>query len=262
MANAYSSGKNADQSLFIYVPMRIYLHPAAMLVLAITASVGLSDGAFVLDQIGSVYDYDPGAGPGSTPSQVFTDFPDFSCMVLEDFTVTADELQITSVSALFRAQGGFAGFQQVDGYSLSIFSDPALAATGLSGDVANLLVVAGSGVLELVDDSTQFEYGLVSLDVSIFLPAAGQYWFGVSPVSASSVSGQFFLQNSGASGGIPGNQDARFANPGDGFGLGSFSTSDLDYAYSVTAVPEPVTATLALLSGCGWLFRRGRSAPI
>ncbi len=236
-------------------------HSAAAIVLAIGAGAGLSDGAFVIDQIGSVAAYDFNIGSGPTPCQIFTDFPAFSCAVLEDFTVTPDQLEITEVSGLFRAQSGFVGFQQVDGYALNIFSDPLQASSGLAGNVASLFVLAGSGavVTEVVDGGGSHQYGFVSLLVNVDLPAAGQYWLSLSPVCASSVSGQFLLMNSGASGGTAGNADARFANPGEGFGLGAVSSNTLDYAYSLTVVPEPSTAAIALLSGCMIAHRRKRS---
>lgn len=239
-----------------HIPIR----PILQTLLALAASSAWSNAAMVLDQIGNVSTYNLNAGSGPTPSQVFTDFPDFSSIVLEDFTVTADELEITDVAALFRAQGGFAKFGDVDGFALEIFSNPSLAATGLGGDVANLVFVAGSGtsVTQVMDSGGSFEYGLVSLETSVFLPGAGQYWIGVAPVAASSVAGQFRLMNSGASSPVtPGGADARLANPGDGFGLGTLSIVNLDHAYSVTAVPEPVSAALAL-AGCGMLLRRKR----
>lgn len=271
IANPYAGEKartvRVTKSQIIDFVMKINLHPAAVLALALGAATGFSEGASVLhvpvlDQIGDVSLYNLDAGPGPGPSQVFTDFPEFSSTILEDFIVTSEQLQVTNVTALFRAQAGFSSFQLVAGYALNIFSNPSLAASGLSGDVASIFVTAGSGVAEVVDAGGNHEYGLVSLDVNVFLPAAGEYWFGVSPVSASTVSGQFYLQNSGASGGTSGNSDARLANPGDGFGLGVISTSNLNYAYSVTVVPEPSTATFSVLVGCGWLFRRTRTSPL
>jgi hypothetical protein len=231
-----------------------------MPLLALAAGSTWCTAAMVLDQIGTLSEYDLNAGTGPTASQVFTDFPDFSSLVLEDFTVTADELEITDVAALFRAQGGFAKFADVDGYALQIFSNPSLAAAGLGGDVASLIVLAGSGasVTQVIDSGGSFEYGLVSLETSVFLPSAGQYWIGVAPIAASSVAGQFRLMNSGASDPVnPGGTDARLANPGEGFGLGALSIVNLDHAYSVNAVPEPCSAVCAI-AGLGMFLRRKR----
>lgn len=229
--------------------------------MALFAGMEVSRAAFVIDQIGTVASYDLNSGPGPTPSQIFTDFPDYSCMVLEDFAVTAEQLEVTHVSALFRAQGGFVGFQSVNAYALSFFSDPALASVGLSGDIASLMVLSGAGVTvtPVIDGGGTHEYGLVSLNVNVLLPSAGQYWVGLSPVSASSVSGQFLLLNSGAADPMSaGNAISRFANPGDGFGLGEISAINLDHAYSVTAIPEPSFELLAIPCVFGWLYRRKR----
>ena len=218
--------------------------------------------AVVLDQIGEVNAYVFAAPPGPSPSQIFTDFPSYDCMVLEDFTVSTTELTLTQVSALFRAQGGFGSFQAVQGYSLNIFSAANLAATSLSGDVASLMMVAGSGaaVTRIVDGGGGGEYGLVSLDVTIALPSAGTYWVGMSPMSTLAATGQFFLMNSGATGVVtPGNANGKLANPGLGLGSGALSSPNLNYAYSVTAVPEPAAVMLWIIGGFGWLSRRRRS---
>lgn len=241
----------------------------ARMTLILGLGAGISEGAYVLgrvevlDQIGLIGSYDLNAGPGPTPSQFFTDFSDFDCAVLEDFTVTSDALEIANVSGLFRAVGGFRGFQNVTGYAVNIFSRPSHAATGLTGDVASLVVMAGSNaeVTEVVDAGGNHEYGLVSLEVNVLLPGAGKYWLGISPVSASAVSGQFLLMNSG--GAVPlvsGDAGATFANPEEGFGLGVTSTLSTDHAYSVSMVPEPDPACLAMLGGIGWLGKRRRQA--
>lgn len=238
--------------------------PTPILALVFALYPSFCNGAFVLDQIGdvSLYNLDPGTDP--TPSQIYTDFPEFSSAVLEDFTVTPFDLEITNVSALFRAQGGFDKFAAVDGYSLNFFSDAALAATNLTGDVATLFVMAGSGAsVTEVEGGGIYEFGLVSLDVNIVLPSAGSFWVSVSPVSASSVSGQFFLLNNGKTGpSTPGGADARLANPGDGFGLGALSIVDRDHAYSLTVVPEPTMASLAIFGSLGLMCRRKRSAAL
>ena len=149
-----------------------------------------------MDQIGDVGDYIFNDAPGPAPSQIFTDFPEYNCTVLEDFTVSSLQLRITQVSVLFRAQGGFIGFQDVQGYYLNFFNDVNLAASGLAGDAGSTVVPVGSGasVTQVIDAEGDHEYGLVSLNVDIPLPSAGNYWVGVSPVSASSTTGQFFLQ--------------------------------------------------------------------
>ena len=224
---------------------------------------GTAGGAVVLNQIGDVSAYDFGAAPGPTLSQMFADFPDYDCTVLEDFTVSSTELRITQVSALFRAQAGFISFQNIQGYYLNFFSSPELAATSLTGDVASVVISPGSGaaVTQIIDNAGPYEYGLVSFSVNIPLPSAGNYWVGVSPKS-SVTTDQFFLLNSGATGALtPGNANGKWANPGLGFGEGALVAKNLNYAYAVTAVPEPATITLWIIGSCGWLCRRQRVRP-
>ena len=50
-------------------------------------------------------------------------------------------------------------------------------------------------------------------------------------------------------------------HPGGQLGLGALSSTNLDYAYAVTAVPEPHVAALPVLAGLGWLLRRRRIRP-
>jgi hypothetical protein len=219
--------------------------------------------AVVLNQIGDVNAYLFDALPGPTPSQIFTDFPSYDCTVLEDFTLTGTELRITQVSVLFRAQGGFISFQDIQGYYLNFFSDPGLAATTLTGNVASFEITPGAGatVTQVIDGSGTYEYGLVSLNVDIAMPSAGNYWVGVSPKAPVS-SGQFLVMSNGATGTsvTPGNANGRLANPADGFGAGALTATNLDYAYTVIIVPEPNVSALWLIGACGglWLCRRAR----
>jgi hypothetical protein len=192
---------------------------------------------------------------------MFTDFPTYSCTVLEDFKVAASELRITRVSVLFQAQGGFASFRDVEGYELNLYSLPSRAGTSLAGDIASQLVTTGASVTQIFDPSGSGEYGLVNLDVDLTLAAAGTYWLGVSPRSAVAVTGQFLVANANGNGTpTPGNGSADLANPGQGFGIGALSTLADDYAYTITAVPEPGTLTLWLLGGAAFLRRHRQPA--
>ena len=226
-----------------------------MLALACGVSLcGSSEGAVVMDQIGDANTY---VFVGSTPSQQFTDIPSWDCMVIDDFTVGASELQVTRVSCLLWAQFGFDKFQDVLGYQLSVFSAPGMAATNLLGDVGSLIVIAGSGAS--VTQVSGSDYGLVSLNVNLSLPAAGTYWVGVSPQAADSIAGRFYVLHSGAQGPItPGNLNGEFANPDNGLDYGALNLMNVDYAYAVTVVPESSSITLWILGSLGCLCRRQR----
>ncbi len=175
-------------------------------------------------------------------------------MVLEDFDADSTELKITRISAVFRAEAGFATFQQVSAYQVSIFSNLSVSNGTLLGDVASLQVAAGSGVSlsQLVDASGDHDYGRVDLDLEISLPAAGHYWVGVAPLSDSTR--QFYLTASGPA--VSGGQNAWLANPDDGYGLGVGAALNQDYSYSLTAVPEPTSSAVALAALLGLLQRR------
>ena len=215
-------------------------------------------GAVVFDQIGGLSPIDSSLLPPPSPSQIFTDFPDFNCTVLEDFSVTSGELRITQVSVLFRAQEGFLKFQDIQSYYLNFFSDVELAGSGLAGDVRSVSIPAGASasVTQVTDTSGAHEFGLVVLDVDVPLPSAGNYWVGVSPVAANSVAGQFFVQTTTT--GTSGPANARLANPGLGLGAGALSIPGNHYAYAVAAVPEPGVLSLWILGAGWWLSRRQR----
>jgi hypothetical protein len=221
-------------------------------------SVPHSQAAVVLNQIGDPALYEFALLPPPSPSQIFTDFPAFNCTVLENFTVSSSELRVTQVSVLFRAQGGFISFQDVQGYQLNFFSDVNLAASTLVGDAGSIQIPAGPEVkvTQITDSSNTHEYGLVVLNVDVALPSAGNYWVGVSPVAASTVAGQFFVQTT--THGTSGSANARLANPEQGLGAGTLSTPGNHYAYSVTVIPEPGTLALWIIGSFGWLARRRR----
>jgi hypothetical protein len=215
--------------------------------------------AVVLDQIGDLSGFDSSLLPPASPSQVYPDLVDFDTAVLEDFEVTANQLEIREISVLLRAQLGFTSFQDVTGYLLNIFSfnQINLAGAALVGDVTSLTLVPGSGVslTQITDQSGSHEFGLLKLDLNVVLPSAGRYWLGVSPVAAyGGEERQFFVQAAPAGVG-PG--DAKIANPGEGLGAGALFSPGNNFAYAVTAVPEPASIAFGFL-GFGWFLTRRR----
>jgi hypothetical protein len=230
-----------------------------MIALGIAACAPAGQAAVIMNQVGDPAAYELTLVPPPTPSQIFTDFPDSNCTVLEDFTVSASQLLILRISALFRAQAGFVAFQDVVGYELDVFSDPVQAGLSLTGDVANVYFPAAPGMVTEVGSGSP-GHGLVTLETSVPLLAAGTYWLGISPVAANSVAGQFLLMHSGAGGqATAGNSNARLANPGGELGQGTLTVLNADYAYSVTVVPEPSTASLAAIAALACLLRGGRN---
>lgn len=219
-----------------------------------------AESAVVLDQIGNASAYILGPGLASAPSQIVSDFPASSSMVLDDFTVSTAGLRISSISGLFRAENGFAKFSNLTAYSIAIFSAPGLAATSLTGDIANLQVMAGSGVSValITGPPGSFDYGLVSLAVDIPLATAGTYWLGIAPQTNSTI-GDFRLLSNGAHVPVPpGNSDAKLANPGLELGAGALSSLGTDSAYAVAIIPEPAAGFLCVIGSMGFFLRRRR----
>jgi hypothetical protein len=249
------SGKLPDS--FMMITKRIFTWVA----LTLACGAGLSGtavGVVVMDQIGDATVYNFETQPGPIASQLFPDFPDYDCAVLDDFTVTTDYLTITRIAALFSAQAGFSSFLSVQSYTVYIFSAANLATGNLTANVACVMQRTDEGV-SVVEINHSDQYGLVNLVVNFALPAAGTYWVGVTPKS-SVPEDNFFLLNNGATGAVtPGNANAQLANPGLGFGVGPLSSLNVDAAYAVTVVPEPAAITLWIIGSCGLLCRRRRA---
>jgi len=212
----------------------------------------------VLDQIGDLAAFDSSLLPSPSPSQIFTDFPEFNCSVLEDFTVTGGDFRIERVSVLLKAQAGFVMFQEIEGYQVNFFTDVSLAATTLTGDASSIVVQADDARVTPVDDAGGEDgYGRVDLDIDVELPGPGSYWVGVSPIAANSVAGQFFVQ--ATTHGDAGEPNARLANPDGGHGVGPLSIPGHHFAYAVQAVPEPGILSFWFLASGWWLTRRRRT---
>lgn len=218
-------------------------------VLAVLASS--AHAVSVLNLIGDLNAYRFGIGPNPVPSQLYADFPAYDCMVVEDFRLTASLLHISEVSALFFAQTGFQSFSAVQGYELNIYSSEELAAQHLAGDLVHrFLPSSGASVTQVVDPATGDEYGMVTLEVSAQLPAAGVYWIGIAPRAQLSAVGDFRLAPANSSGttNTAGENNARWNNPGQGFGGPPSAPLEADFAYAVNAVPEPSLPLLSLMA--------------
>ncbi|MCX6866832.1 MAG: hypothetical protein NTV46_11575 [Verrucomicrobia bacterium] len=249
------SGKLPES--IIMITKRIFIWVALTLACG-TGLSGTAVGAVVMEQIGDATVYNFETPPGPLASQLFPDFPDYDCSVLDDFTVTTDFLTITRIAALFSAQAGFASFLNVQNYTVYIFSADNLATGNLTANVACVMQSTDHDV-SVVEINHSDQYGLVNLVVNIALPTAGTYWVGVTPKS-SVPEDKFFLLNNGATGAVTtGNANAQLANPGLGFGVGALSLLKVDAAYTVTVVPEPAAITLWIAGGCALLCRRRRA---
>ncbi|MCF7674162.1 MAG: PEP-CTERM sorting domain-containing protein [Akkermansiaceae bacterium] len=216
-------------------------------------------GATVLNQIGDLSAYTFDGVPLPVPSQIYSDFSDYDCTVMEDFTVTAMSSRIAEVSVLFLAQTGFESFDRVEGYYLNIYSSPAEAAKQLIGDVlSRFLPPTASIVTKVTDPHTGNDYGVVRLAVGLDLPAAGTYWIGVAPKASISTGGDFRVAAANTTGttNTGGADNANLANPAQGYGGETLTPLDANFAYAVVAVPEPGTWSLLFLASAAILIRK------
>lgn len=211
----------------------------------------LAHAAVTMQQIGDANAYDIGTGSNTALSQIFNGTAaDDSTMVIDDFTVTAEELRITTLFALYHAPASFSQFANLDGFAFTIFSSPHEAATNLFGGIHSQIMQLGSGAsITQVLASTGDFYALLQLDVDVTLPSAGTYWLGVAAVSATGNNETVRLLHSGSTTpATPGGANAKSANPADSFGTGTLSDLNVDAAYALTMIPEPSSTCLIL---CG-----------
>jgi hypothetical protein len=190
-------------------------------------------------------------------------FDAFDSGVIEDFSVTALQTNITEVQVMMGGYNGFtsgAQWSSVTGFRVNFYTSPAAGGANLTGNAGNQLVLSGGATI--VDPGWSLFNGTVRrvvLPINVNLPGPGTYWVGVTAVmdAGSAVAQIGVADNLVTTGGDNSNQ----INPGGGFGLppGNFNSLGLDSAYRVeaTAVPEP-GSMIALGLGAAALAARRR----
>ena len=238
--------------------MQSSLRFAALIVLGTTAVA--SQAVVVMDQIGS----DPTNLTGDVfISQRFetgTSATPFSAAALDDFSVTASQLSLTQVQAFvigFPGASSFQGFNNIQNWEVDIYNSVAAGASNLTGNVASQVVAPGGVTLNTGYASSIQNSALLTIPVSITLPSAGTYWVSV----IGRMDSQFGQIGVGSStSGTPGGNNGFIVNPGGGFGLTNNQQNEqVNFAYRVTAVPEPASMA-ALALGAAALLRRRRKA--
>ena len=192
----------------------------------------------------------------SLVDQEFADFPDFSTYMVDDVNI-AVPTTITDVTTYFTL--GIGNWAAVNTARLNIIpksgSLPPNSADPSTGTVVPVTLTFGADVIEVHASG---------LNVNL---AAGDYWFGLTPITNFGTDGQEFHQYTTASEGLIGDVAAA-RNPGGGFGVGTdwipaptfdpLTGDDENLAMLIDGVPvpEPTALGLAALGGLGLLRRR------
>lgn len=219
----------------------------------------LALGSFASAQV--VLNQIPGAQAGSDTVMTSQDEPSasiFDTAVLEDFTVTAGQTNITKVEAVMGGFSGFTSFSQwslVTSFRVEVYTST--AGTVLTGDTASQVVPAASATITNLNWNSFPHNGtaaLVSLPVNINLPGAGTYYIAVIAVvdMGSSIVQVGVANNLSGSGGA----NATVINPGGGFGFGNSMNMGTDAAYRITTG----TASATIVNPLSYVVVEGSEA--
>lgn len=188
----------------------------------------------------------PDTGLTGYASQEFTDLPDYTCSVFDDFTLT-QTYNLTALTVYGENSIGGGDMHDVD-VRLRIFTEANLGGTALA-------TVSGTDV-----------DGVLHWDLTGITLGAGTYWVAAQVVRPYNPGGQWYWRNSATMNGA----HAMWHNPGGAFGLGTdpISTELLGSQYHDMAmtlegvVPAPgALAAMAMGALARGFTRRDRSAP-
>jgi hypothetical protein len=161
----------------------------------------------------------------------------FDIALLDDFTVTAGQTQISLVEVVMSGFAGFTQFSQwnnVTAYRVEFYTNNSGAS--ITGNAGSQLVPAASATITNLNWNTSPHFGTharISLPVNVNLPGAGTYWvavMGVVDMGGSSLQ-VGVAENFAVSGG----NNATLINPGGGFGFGNSMNVGINAAYRVTS---------------------------
>lgn len=241
------------------------------LTLAALAIGAVSQADIVLNHVSTNENDSANVGNTLATQDFEASFDAFDCIVIEDFTVNANQTLITQVQAVMAGFNGFntpGGWSSVTGFRVELFTSTGSAVSSLTGNAGSQLVAAGSASIVNLGwnnaANTHNNNGtasLVTLPVNIVLPGAGTYYVGVIGVlNAGQSLMQIGVRNNTV---VSGGNNAFQANPGGGFsipGNGQFLTENAMYRVDATAVPEPGSMIALGLGAAALAARRRRKA--
>jgi len=204
--------------------------------------LGLSGTAFgtvMIDQIGP--DDGSGIDGGITGCQDFESAYDiYDIATLDNFTAAGGE-NIATVEMCLNGWNGFVDPSSVMGYTANLYSDPAVAAGDLMGDIGSSYADAA----DTTQSATWTGAGYVISMPSVMVAAAGTNWVSMIPTNDFATGGQTGVAGSVIGDGTLGWQ----ANPGGGFGMpGNMQEMAGEAAYRVSdgAPPDPCNEALPM----------------
>ncbi len=201
---------------------------------------GVASADVVMDQIGDM----DGSGLGANimASQYFeASFDNYSIVLADNFSVAADA-NITSVEMVVGGWNGFVDPSSITAYEVNFYSSPDAAGGNLMGDVDSNTIDAADATQD--PNWTGANY-LMGFSTSMVAPA-GDGWVGVIPHNEFGIGGQTGCADSIVGDGVSAIQ----ANPGEGFGEGTWWTLDppADGAYRMNSdgVADPCASPLPM----------------
>ena len=217
------------------------------LVLGATSLLGsLASAQVVLDQLPTSSSNTSNA----IASQDFSaggSFPNHDIGVVDNFSVSASETNITLVEAYMQGWGGFdlaSEWSLVTSFRVEFYTSLAAASSNLTGDAGSATIANGATTItNLGWDATSSH---ITIPVNVVLPGAGTYWVGVIGVldEGTDIKQVGVKDNTVVTGGA----NANAVNPDGGWGLpGNVIDLQMDAAYRVTATPVPEPASMIAL---------------
>ncbi len=219
---------------------------AASAALAVMVSAPAHATTIIFDQIGDGTPTLDGSNPADQDFEPA--FDSFDVTMIDDFEANIP-ITLVGADAVFSANNVSNATQ----WNVGIFSSPTAASTSLIGDVAHAFVNPGD-VTITTGFNTNGEV-LVEIPIDLLLTDPGTYWLGIYPTLDFSPFGQSFVSLSSLADDTPDN--SFFANPGNGFGLGTVANctnnfgSPCNVAYRLEAVSQAVPEPASLLGLLG-----------